>query len=394
MMGSWLDLDCNFTLPQPSLSLSLTHTLLDLPSTATPSPPGDSLSLSKPQVYAMAGMLGLVCVCLVVAVVVIIYVWCKRNERHKTASLGSLPTFEDDLLETTNMTSGSGSGQRLLEQRTIARQIKKIEIVGKGRYGEVWLGEWGGESVAIKIFTSQDEDSWAREGEVYGTYMLHHDNIAKFIACDKRPLNLGFELWMVMEYHHNGSLLDFLLIHSLTAYQAQRFVYSIASGLHYLHVDIQTGAQIKPGIAHRDLKSKNILVKSDHSCCISDFGLAVRHVGATGHVDISSINPRQGTKRYMAPEILDGSINYTKFDSYKMVDMYCFGLIIWEVARRTSNRAEEYQLPYFQHVSHDPSMDDMRKVVCTDSIRPTIASWWSEDEVNLVCAQIEMMIIT
>lgn len=28
------------------------------------------------------------------------------------------------------MTSGSGSGLRLLEQRTIARQIKKIEIVG------------------------------------------------------------------------------------------------------------------------------------------------------------------------------------------------------------------------------------------------------------------------
>ena len=35
------------------------------------------------------------------------------------------------------MTSGSGSGQRLLEQRTIARQIKKIEIVGM--YGIVLL---------------------------------------------------------------------------------------------------------------------------------------------------------------------------------------------------------------------------------------------------------------
>ena len=33
--------------------------------------------------------------------------------------------------------------------------------------------------------------------------------------------DLGFELWMVMEYHHNGSLLDFLLIHSLTAYQVR-----------------------------------------------------------------------------------------------------------------------------------------------------------------------------
>jgi serine/threonine protein kinase len=197
---------------------------------------------------------------------------------------------------------------------------------------------------------------------------------------DAMHADLGFELWMVMEYHRNGSLLDYLLTNTLSCHQAQSFVYSIASGLHYLHVDIQTGAQIKPGIAHRDLKSRNILVRSNHTCCISDFGLAVRHVGSTGHVDISSINPRQGTKRNMAPEILDGTINFTKFESYKMVDMYCFGLIIWEIARRTSNRAEEYQLPYYQHVSHDPSLDDMRKVVCTDNIRPSPPSWWSNDE--------------
>ena len=46
------------------------------------------------------------------------------------------------------------------------------------------------------------------------------------------------------------------------------------------------------------------------------------------------------------------------------------------------NRAEEYQLPYYQYVMHDPSLDDMRKVVlCTNNIRPSIALWWSEDEV-------------
>ena len=28
----------------------------------------------------------------------------------------------------------------------------------------------------------------------------------------------------------------------------------------------------KPAIAHRDLKSKNILVKSNHTCCIADLG--------------------------------------------------------------------------------------------------------------------------
>ena len=48
-----------------------------------------------------------------------------------------MPSIEENLFEATNMTSGSGSGQRLLEQRTIARQIKKIEIVGM--YGIVLL---------------------------------------------------------------------------------------------------------------------------------------------------------------------------------------------------------------------------------------------------------------
>lgn len=28
----------------------------------------------------------------------------------------------------------------------------------------------------------------------------------------------------------------------------------------------------KPGIAHRDLKSKNILVKNNLTCCIADLG--------------------------------------------------------------------------------------------------------------------------
>ena len=34
----------------------------------------------------------------------------------------------------------------------------------------------------------------------------------------------------------------------------------------------------KPAIAHRDIKSKNILVKKNGTCCIADLGLAVRYV--------------------------------------------------------------------------------------------------------------------
>lgn len=49
--------------------------------------------------------------------------------------------------------------------------------LGKGRYGEVWRGSWHGESVAVKIFSSRDEQSWFRETEIYNTVLLRHDNI-------------------------------------------------------------------------------------------------------------------------------------------------------------------------------------------------------------------------
>lgn len=40
-------------------------------------------------------------------------------------------------------------------QRSIARQIQLLEVVGKGRFGEVWKGSWRGEFVAVKIFSSR-----------------------------------------------------------------------------------------------------------------------------------------------------------------------------------------------------------------------------------------------
>lgn len=62
-------------------------------------------------------------------------------------------------------------------QRTIAKQINLVHSVGKGRYGEVWLGRWRGEKVAVKIFFTTDEASWFRETEIYQTVLLRHENI-------------------------------------------------------------------------------------------------------------------------------------------------------------------------------------------------------------------------
>ena len=37
----------------------------------------------------------------------------------------------------------------------------------------------------------------------------------------------------------------------------------------------------------------------------------------------------------MAPEVLDETLNKSGFEPFKAADMYAFGHVVWEVARRT-----------------------------------------------------------
>ena len=70
-------------------------------------------------------------------------------------------------------------------QRTIAKQIQTVRLIGKGRYGEVWLGRWRGEKVAVKVFFTREEASWFRETEIYQTVLMRHENILGMSALDQ-----------------------------------------------------------------------------------------------------------------------------------------------------------------------------------------------------------------
>ncbi|XP_055494076.1 activin receptor type-1-like isoform X1 [Leucoraja erinacea] len=286
--------------------------------------------------------------------------------------------FSQDLLDH-SCTSGSGSGLPFLIQRTVARQITLVECVGKGRFGEVWRGQWQGENVAVKIFSSRDEKSWFRETEIYNSVLLRNENILGFIASDMTSRNSSTQLWLITHYHELGSLYDHLQHTALDTVGCLRISLSIASGLTHLHTEI-IGTQGKVAIAHRDLKSKNILVKENGQCCIADLGLAVMHSQCTNHLDVGN-NPRVGTKRYMAPEVLDESMQVNLFDSHRRVDIWAFGLVLWEVARRTVSNGiiEDYKPPFYDLVPNDPGFDDMKKVICVDQQRPNIPNRWFSD---------------
>lgn len=70
----------------------------------------------------------------------------------------------------------------------------------------------------------------------------------------------------------------------------------------------------------------------------------MKHDPVTDAVDIAPNPNRVGTKRYMSPELLDGTVNMKHFESFKRADVYALGLVLWEVARRTSFGGEYLKL--------------------------------------------------
>jgi hypothetical protein len=88
----------------------------------------------------------------------------------------------------------------------------------------------------------------------------------------------------------------------------------------------------------------------------------------------------------MAPEVLDETLNVGTFEAFRMADMYSFGLVLWEIGRRCVTgdklgQADDFQVPFYNCVPHDPSFEDMHAVVCVKGIRPEITPRWETEEV-------------
>lgn len=59
-----------------------------------------------------------------------------------------------------------------------------------------------------------------------------------------------------------------------------------------------------------------------------------------------------GTRRYMAPEVLEGAINFNR-DAFLRIDVYACGLVLWEMVSRcdATGPVGDYLLPFEAEVS-------------------------------------------
>ncbi|XP_013137777.1 PREDICTED: activin receptor type-2A-like [Papilio polytes] len=253
-------------------------------------------------------------------------------------------------------------------------QVTLCEVRARGRFGAVWRAKLGPKDVAVKVFPLQDKQSWLAEQEIYRLPRMDHPDILHYIGVDKKGDNLQAEYWLISAYHEKGSLCDYLKAHTLTWAEAWRISACVARGLAHLH---EEGGG-KPAVAHRDFKSKNVLLKSDMSACIADFGLALIFVAGRGCGDAHG---QVGTRRYMAPEVLDGAINFTK-DAFLRIDMYACALVLWEIASRCDEGGVEptaqYRLPLEEEVGSHPGLEEMQEAVVQRKLRPHIPPRWRE----------------
>ncbi|XP_056155235.1 activin receptor type-2B-like [Lampris incognitus] len=257
------------------------------------------------------------------------------------------------------------------------KPLQLLEIKARGRFGCVWKAQMMNEYVAVKIFPIQDKPSWQNERDIFCTPGIRHENLLRYIGAEKRGSHLETELWLITEFHERGSLSDFLKGSVVSWTELCLIAETMACGLAFLHEDIprHKGEGPKPAIAHRDFKSKNVMLRSDLTAIIGDFGLAVLFEPGKPPGDTHG---QVGTRRYMAPEVLEGAINFQR-DAFLRIDMYAMGLVLWELVSRckaADGPVDEYMLPFEEEIGQHPTLEDMQEVVVHKKMRPVFKDCW------------------
>lgn len=273
--------------------------------------------------------------------------------------------------------------------------IHSMEVKAKGRYGSVYRAKVGDsvpeKLVAVKIF--QDKNSWKKEVEVYQLPQMKHENILVYLGAEKKFLSEGTEYWLVTEYHDLGSLYDYLKAHVVSYQELLKISLGIARGLDYLHDEIPATCKegLKPTVAHRDFKSKNVLLKPDLTACIADFGLALVFKPNEPSQDLGQF----GTPVYMAPELLEGAISFSK-EGLLRIDMYACGLTLWELVSRCSAQdgpVSDYRLPFEEEIGVHPALEEVQQLVSQKKQRPAIQETWRRHKgLSKMCDTIEELL--
>ena len=191
-----------------------------------------------------------------------------------------------------------------------------IEQLGQGGMATVFKAYHAAldRYVALKVLHpafNQDQTFTARfQREARVVAKLEHSNIVPiydYSEHEARP-------YLVMKYIEGDTLKARLNQGPLKSNEIEDVINSIGSALAYAH---------RQGILHRDIKPSNVMIATDGSMYLADFGLA--RIAQAGESTMSS-DSIMGTPQYISPEQAMGIK-----DLDAGTDIYSFGVMLYEM---------------------------------------------------------------
>lgn len=259
------------------------------------------------------------------------------------------------------------------------------ETLGKGGYSWVKKGEdtETGAIVALK-FMNRATDQWALEQaeqvrtEIKSLTQIRHEHVMKLYAYNlsaKYPLNEGGfvkTILLVLEYCPGGELFDILYYaDKLEEDLARTYFKQMIEGIAAVH---------KAGIAHRDMKPQNLLLDTNFSLKITDFGLSKiiekedDRIMKTTYV---------GTRGYQAPELLKNQ-KYTNACDIFSMGVILFILLAGYPPFEAAHKTDKWYRPLatkdpqkFWHVHRGAKIDESAKELILGMLAYRPNSRWS-----------------
>lgn len=232
----------------------------------------------------------------------------------------------------------------------ILHKYTLLKKLGSGAYGHVWKvqSKQNKQIYALKkIFDAFQHSTDAQRTfrEISVLSKLKHN---KIIGLEEViPADNNEDIYLVFQYMESD-LYHLIYEGKLQPIHIKYILYQLLVGLNYLH---------NSNLIHRDLKPSNLLINSDCSIKICDFGL-VRYLGQQANDNI--LTEGVATRWYRAPQILLGSNNY---DS--KADIWSTGCIIGEILLKNPlfpGNCTANQLQRILRLTGEPSHADMASI--------------------------------
>jgi len=188
-------------------------------------------------------------------------------------------------------------------------------LLGQGGFAWAFVGrESNGTPVAIKVLKpryagdSQFESRFRNESETAAK--LEHPNIIRIRSVAKT----GEHVYFAMDLCADSLGARIAREGPLAEDDILRLARDIAAALEFAH---------QQGVIHRDLKPDNVLIRSDGTAVLTDFGIAR---AVSGYVASTGVNMTIGTPHYLSPEQAQGR----SLD--QRVDFYALGITLYKAA--------------------------------------------------------------